>query len=39
MIDLLDTATSSGWQSVYPPKSAQSRAAPQNSGQVVYKEI
>jgi len=39
MIDLLDTATSSGWQSVYPPKTAQSRAAPQNSGQVVYKEI
>ena len=39
MIDLLDTATSSGWQSVYPPKSAQSRAAPQSSGGRVYEEL
>ena len=39
MVDLLDTATTSGWQSVYPPKTAQSRAAPQSSGEVVYKEI
>lgn len=26
MIDLLDTATSSGWQTVYPPKAAQAAA-------------
>lgn len=39
MIDLLDTATASGWQSVYPTKNSQSSATPQSSGQVVYKEI
>lgn len=39
MIDLLDTATSSGWQSVYPPKNTQNSTTPQNNGGVVYKEI
>lgn len=39
MIDLLDTATTSGWQSVYPPKNAQHFVASQSDGQVVYKEI
>ena len=39
MVDLLDTATCSGWQSVYPPKASQPRTVPQTSGQVVYKEI
>ena len=39
MVDLLDTATSSGWQSVYPAKGTQAKTAPQPSGQVVYKEI
>lgn len=28
MIDMLDTATASGWQSVYPPKDGAARAAP-----------
>lgn len=28
MIDLLDTATASGWQSIYPPKDGITRAAP-----------
>ena len=39
MVDLLDTATSSGWQSVYPPKSGPPRSAqPQSSGR-VYEEL
>ena len=39
MIDLLDTATTSGWQSVYPPGGIQANQTPKPSGQVVYQEI
>lgn len=37
MIDLLDTATASGWQSIYPPKDgATPRSAPKKTGGRVY---
>lgn len=39
MIDLLDTATSSGWQSVYLAKNNQPRAAPKKAEGRVYQEI
>ena len=39
MIDMLDTATSSGWQSVYPPKNGSARAAPQKKSGRVYEEL
>ena len=40
MVDLLDTATGSGWQSVYPSKQQQARDAPQpqKTGR-VYEEL
>ena len=40
MIDLLDTATASGWQSVYPSRNSDSRAAPQQQSKGrVYEEL
>ncbi|MBQ9838985.1 MAG: helix-turn-helix domain-containing protein [Oscillospiraceae bacterium] len=38
-IDLLDTATSSGWQSVYPPKAGYSGTAPKQTSGRVWEEL